>query len=260
MRISAALIDGRDNTTLWSNRYNRDTADILSVQDDIAWQVAAKLASTFGAPPPPRPIETPRTTPAAYDAFLRGINIMRGNASRFGEGIGELERAVALDPGFALARARLASAYTQQFFYNATDPELERKAFVEIEKALAINPDLAEAYLARAQLTWNLRNGFPHERAIADLRRAIALNPNLAVAHIELGKLYFHIGLLDKTIAANEEALRLDPARQRAATNRLVGAKIDGGMTEWVSDAVDRSPQWSMRSRADRAVISGQDR
>lgn len=249
VRISATLIDGRDNTTLWSNRYDRGTTDILSVQDDIAWQVATKLAQTFGAAPPPRPVETPRTTPAAYDAFLRGINIMRGNASGFGEGIAALERAVALDPGFALARARLASAYTQQFFYNATDPELERKASVEIEKALAINPDLAEAYLARAQLIWNLRNGFPHERAIADLRRAIALNPNLAVAHVELGKLYLHIGLLDQSIAANEEALRLDPGANVGATNRMVAAKVDGGMTEWVSDAVSRSPQWSLRSR-----------
>lgn len=246
VRISAALVDGRDNTTLWSNQYDRGTADILSVQDDIAWQVATKLASTFGAAPPPRPVETPRTTPAAYDAFLRGINIMRGSSSHFGEGIVELERSVALDSDFALARARLASAYTQQFFYNASDPQLERKAFVEIEKALAINPDLAEAYLARAQLIWNLRHGFPHERAIADLRRAIALNPNLAVAHVELAKLYYHIGLLDQAITANEEGLRLDPG----AASRVLLAKIDGGMTEWVSDAAGRNSQWPIRTRS----------
>jgi len=246
VRISAALVDGRDNTTLWTNQYNRGTADILSVEDDIAWQVATKLASTFGAAPPPRPVETPRTTPAAYDAFLRGIGFLRGGSSHLGEGIQELERSVALDPGFALARARLAGAYTQQFFYNATDPELERKAFVEIEKALAINPDLAEAYLARAQLMWNLRNGFPHERAIADLRRAIALNPNLAVAHVEIAKLYYHIGLLEPAITANEEALRLDPG----AANRVVAAKIDGGMTEWVRDAAGRNPQWPLRTRS----------
>ena len=250
VRITAALIDGRDNTTLWSNRYDRATTDILSAQDDIAWQVATKMAATVGAAPPPRPVETPRTTPAAYDAFLRGITIMRGNSSGYGEGIRELERSVALDPDFALARARLASAYTQQLFYNASDPQLERKAFVEIEKALAINPDLAEAYLARAQLIWNLRNGFPHERAIADVRRAIGLNPNLAVAHLELGKLYLHIGLLEPAVAANEEALRLDPTAHLGATNRIVAAKIDGGMTEWVSDAVVRNPQWSVRSLA----------
>ena len=142
----------------------------------------------------------------------------------------------------------MASAYTQQLFYNASDPQLERKASIEIEKALAINPDIAEAYLARAQLIWNLRNGFPHERAIADLRRAIALNPNLAVAHVELGKLYLHIGLLEPSVAANEEALRLDPTANIGATNRIVAARIDGGMTEWVSDAVARNPQWSLRS------------
>ena len=135
---------------------------------------------------------------------------------------------MALDPNFALAHARLASAYTQQFFYNASDPELERKAFVEIQKALAVNPDLAEAYLARSQLRWNLRNGFPHEPAIADLRRALENNPNLSEAHIELGKLYLHIGLIDKSIAANEQALRLEP-RSTVATQRLVGAQIDGG-------------------------------
>ncbi|HEX6164922.1 MAG TPA: protein kinase [Vicinamibacterales bacterium] len=248
VRISAMLIDGRDSSTLWSNRYDRGTADILSVQDDIAWQVATKLAATFGATPPPRPVATPKTTPEAYDAFLRGRNLMRGSATQYAAGIAELETAVMLDPAFALARAHLASAYTQQFFYNAADPELERKAFVEIEKAVAINPDLGEAYLARAQLTWNLRNGFPHERAIADLRRAIASNPNLAEAHIELGKLYYHIGLTPESIAANEEASQLDP-RSLVALYRQLGAKIDAGMTEAVSDTLARNPQWPARQR-----------
>ena len=126
-------------------------------------------------------------------------------------GILEFERAVQLDGNFALARASLASAYTQRFFYDAPDPAFEQRAFLEIEKALAINPDLAEAYLARAQAVWNVRNGFQHERAVADLKRAIANNPSLADAFVELGKVYYHIGLLDKSIAANEQALRLDP-------------------------------------------------
>jgi adenylate cyclase len=112
----------------------------------------------------------------------------------------ELERAVAQDRNFALARATLASAYTQRFFYQAADPAFEQKAFLEIQKALAINPDQAEAYLARAQLTWNLRNGFPHERAITDLRRALSINPNLADAYVELAKVYYHIGQTDKAV------------------------------------------------------------
>jgi TolB-like protein len=249
LRITAALLNTADDTTLWSNHYDRDANDILAVEDDIAWQVAAKLAAALGAQAPARPPATPKTTPEAYDAFLRGLSHMRGPASEYGDGVTDLERAVSLDPNFSLGHARLASAYTQQFFYNSSDPALERKAFVEIEKALATNPDLAEAYLARAQLTWNLRNGFPHERAIADLRRAIENNPNLAEAHVELGKLYLHIGLIDKSIAANTEALRLEP-RSTAAVQRLVGAKIDGGMAQQLNEELARNPQWSLRSRS----------
>ncbi len=103
-------------------------------------------------------------------------------------------------------------------------PNWNERHSSRLKKPLASNPDLAEAYLARAQLTWNLRNGFPHERAIADLRRAIVSNPNLAEAHVELGKLYFHIGLIPESIAANEEAVRLDPRASDVVTNRLVGA------------------------------------
>ena len=249
LRINASLINATDQTTLWSNTYNRGTADILAVQDDIAWQVAASLAATFGAPAPPRPADTPKTTPEAYDAYLRGLDYMRPDSKGLADAILHFERAVALDPNFGLARAKLASAYTQQFFYNATDPELERKAFLEIQKSLAINPDQAEAYLARAQLIWNLRNGFPHERAIRDVRQAIAYNPNLAEAHVELGKFYLHIGLIDKAIAANEEALRLDP-RSAPAVQRIVAAKVDGGRTQQLSDELARNPQWNMRTRA----------
>ena len=249
LRISASLVSVADAATLWSQHYERDAADIFAVQDDIAWQVAARLATALGVEPPPRPDNTPKTTPEAYDAFLRGLTHLRGPSSGFVNAISELERAVTLDPNFALAHARLASAYTQQFFYNASDPELERKAFVEIQKALAVNPDLAEAYLARSQLRWNLRNGFPHEPAIADLRRALENNPNLSEAHIELGKLYLHIGLIDKSIASNEDALRLEP-RSAAATQRLVGAWIDGGRHAQVADALARNPQWSLRARS----------
>lgn len=248
LRISAALVNVADDATLWTNQYDRDAGDLLAVQDDIAWQVAVKLAATLGAQAPARPPGTPKTSPDAYDAYLRGLDHMRGTG-RIAQGIAEFERAVALDPNFALARARLAGAYTQQFFYNASDPALEQKAAIEIQRALAINPDLAEAYLARAQLVWNLRNGFPHELAIVDVRRAIGNNPSLAEAHIELGKFYYHIGLIDKSIAANEQALRLDP-RSQFAQQRLISARIDGGMTQWIAEGLAKSPHWSLRARS----------
>jgi transcriptional activator of cad operon len=143
------------------------------------WAVSRQPAAADASSP---------SNPDAYDAYLRGLwHLRRGvtpnphlsvRVQSRQTAVQELQRAVTLDPNFALARARLASAYTQRFFYDAADRALEEKAFVEIKKALALDPGLAEAYLARAQLTWNARNGFPHEEAIIDLRRAVSINPN----------------------------------------------------------------------------------
>ena len=135
---------------------------------------------------------------------------------------------MALDPGFALARAALASAYTQLFFYDSTVRHFDEKAFLEIQRALAIDPNLAEAYLARARLTWTARNHFPHEAAITDLRRALALNANMADAYLELEKVYYHMGLTDKVIAVREQAQRLDPS-QALSSDRTFRALIDAG-------------------------------
>ena len=249
VRINTSLVDVAQGTTLWSERYDRDAANVLAIQDDIAWQVAAHFAAAVGSAAPQRPSPSQGTTSEAYDAYLRGLSHMRGRSGvtdtgqRFSLGIAEFERAVALDGNFALGRASLASAYTQRFFYDATDPAYEQKAFLEIEKALALNPDQAEAYLARAQIVWNVRNGFQHERAIRDLQVAVANNPSLAEAYVELGKIYYHIGLIDKAITANDEALRLDPLATAAARRRF-GALFDARRFDEVRNELSHNPRW----------------
>ena len=268
VRIDVSLVDTRDDTALWSERYSRELTDVLAVQDDISRQIATTLAKTFGAEPPATSPSLATTNPDAYDAYLRGIWHLKGRSSATPNmadwseervaAIEELKRAVARDPNFALARAALASAYTQRFFYESTDPVLEQKAFLEIQRALAINPNQAEAHLARAQLTWNLRNRFPHERAITDLRRALSINPNLAEAYIELGKVYLHIGLTDKAVDANEQSQRLDPGAA-APTNRTVNALIDAGRLEEVRHELDRNGTRLLRPyHADALLAIGQ--
>ena len=267
VRIDVSLVDARDDTALWSERYSSELTDVLTVQDEISRQIATTLAKRFAAEPPATSPSLATTNPDAYDAYLRGIWHLKGRSSATPNmadwsdervlAIEELERAVAHDPNFALARAALASAYTQRFFYDATDPVLEQKAFVEIQRALAINPEQAEAYLARAQLTWNLRNGFPHERAITDLRRALSINPNLADAYGELEKVYYHIGLTDKAVDATEQAQRLDPAAVPGA-NRRVRALIDAGRLEEVRHELDRNgPRLTPYARGDALLALG---
>src|SRR2546423_7387447 len=77
------------------------------------------------------------------------------------------------------------------FFFKPQQKEWEEKAFIAVEKALSLNPDLAEAHLARGLLLWRPSNGFPHETVITEYSRALALKPNLDEAHYELGFVYY---------------------------------------------------------------------
>ena len=160
------------------------------------------------------------------------------------------------NPEFALARAALASAYTQLFFYDSTDRGFDEKAFLEIERALTTDPGLPEAYLARAQLLWTARNRFPHEAAIKDLRQALALNANLADAHLELEKVYYHIGLTDEAIAAGEQVQRLDLSRA-LSSNRTFRALIDAGQLAQVRLEVDRTANLTPYARGDALIALG---
>ncbi len=266
VRIDVSLVDTSNDTALWSDRYSRDVTDVLALQDDISRQIATTLSRRFGARPNSRSPSLATQSPEAYDAYLRGLWHLKGRSSvspnvqaRAGErrvAVQELERAVARDPNFALARAALATAYTQRFFYDATDRVFEQEASQEIEQALAIDPDLAEAYLARAQLTWTAVNGFPHEAAITDLRRAVSINPNLAQAYIELEKVYYHIGLTHKAVDANERAQRLDPS-QAGSSNRAFRALVDAGRLEDVRFELERKRNLGAYARGEALVAMG---
>ncbi len=127
--------------------------------------------------------------------------------------IGLLERAVSLDPSFANAYAELARGYAIRLFYFAPlERQWEEKAFVAVEKAVALKPDLAEAHLVRGFLLWTSSNHFPHEKAAQEYRRALAINPNLDDAHHHLGVIYLHIGLLDKALDEVQKALAINPS------------------------------------------------
>jgi tetratricopeptide (TPR) repeat protein len=160
----------------------------------------------------------PPTDSQAYDLYLRGrFHAGRESPEEIAQAIDFLERAVAADPTFAAAHAELARAYGQRLFYVAPgDRAVQERAFVEIERALALDPDLDAAFLSRGLLLWQPWNHFPHDRAIAAFRRVIAINPNSDEAHHQLGLVYLHVGLLDEAKREIDEAVRLNPANTLA--------------------------------------------
>jgi eukaryotic-like serine/threonine-protein kinase len=157
-------------------------------------------------------------TPSARDLYLQGrFYAVRENRADNDKAIELLEQAVALDPDYALAYTELARAYgTRYFQFEPQQKKWQEKAYVALDKAFALAPDLAEAHEIRGFLLWMPANRFPHEQAIAAYRRAVALNPNLDEPHQQLGKIYLHIGLLDEALTELRKALELNPGNTMA--------------------------------------------
>ena len=225
VRVNVRLLDVRTGFEVLGEPFEDTVRNLFVLQRRITSRISEILQLRL-SPSGVRPQMRPATNEQAWDAYLQGMFYARhaspGSPER---AIAFLEQAVQADPAFALGHAALGSRYMTQFFYSTADPVLEQKAVLAVERALALDPDLAEAYLARAQLIWTLPNRFPHERALHDLKQAIALNPSLADAHRELGKVFLHVGLLEESIAANTRALRLNPG-DRTATLRQVLAHV----------------------------------
>jgi len=156
--------------------------------------------------------------PEAYDHYLRGkFYLYRQNKADNETAIAALESAVTADPTFAAAHAELAQAYVWKLFLFAPEQQqLAEKAFVSAEKALALDPNLAVAYLARGRLLWTPANHFPHEKAMREYRRALELDPNLDEARNQLALVYTHIGAFDEARQELERAVRTNPSNSMA--------------------------------------------
>src|SRR5205823_6043057 len=110
-----------------------------------------------------------------------------------------LEGSVQLDPEFAAGYALLARAYgLKALQLTRGDAQATERASAAAEKALQLDPDLAEAHYARAMLLWNPATHWSRAFAVREYRRALELNPNLDDAHHALGVIYLHTGLLEK--------------------------------------------------------------
>lgn len=197
------------------------------------------------------------TKSVANDYYLRGkLKVSSEAREDNDEAIKLLEQAVAADSNFASAYAELARAYNIKAFYFASDAErkhLTEEAEVNVEKALALNPELPEGHFARGLVLWTHAERFPHDQAIQSYKRALALNPNLDEAHHQLGLVYLHIGLLDKGWEEIEKALAINPAntiaRFRLGVTNLYRGNYEEALTVFNSTPLEKSPSlWAFQT------------
>jgi tetratricopeptide (TPR) repeat protein len=189
MRVTARLVDAATDRSLWSERYDRAAADILTIQADVAASVGEAIRINI-TPQERRKLSTPASTNAqAYDLYLRGrFHAGRESPEEIRQTIDYFERAVEADPGFAAAHAELARAYGQRLFYVSRDePALQERAFVEVERSAGDRSGSRRRASRPGPLALAVVESIPHERAIAAYRRTLALNPNSDEAHHQLG-------------------------------------------------------------------------
>ena len=241
--MTARLIDAA-GTSLWADRYDRASSDVIAIQAEVASAIGDAIRTNITPQERQRLASVVSTSSQGYDLYLHGrFHAARESPESIRQAIDFFEQAVAADPSFAAAHAELARAYWQRLFYvSPGDLALQERAFVEIERALTIDPELDVAYLARGLLLWQPWNHFPHERAIAEYRRAIALNPSSDEGHHQLGLVYLHIGLLDEAMREVHEATRLNPSNTLAHFREGV-AFLYQGLYAQAADVFSQTPE-----------------
>jgi len=151
----------------------------------------------------------------AYDLYLRGkVKANSENLEDTEAAIKVLEAAVAIDPELAGAYAQLARAYNTlafKFSSSAKAKVYHENAEVAILKALALDPDLAEAHFARGLILWTKSKGFPHEQAIRSYQRSLQFDDLADETHHQLSMVYSHVGLIEEAQASISRTLELNP-------------------------------------------------
>ncbi len=184
VRINVQLIDARNEGHLWGEIFDRElTAESLfEIQSEISEKIAAALKATLSPEERRRISDRPTDNLAAYNAYLRGRQRMaRRNSTDLEQAMAEFERAVELDPQFAVAWVGLAETANLLPFYSTADRmEMLARQEQAVRRALDLNPRLGEAHLSLAAF---YRDQERYEEAEAAFRRAIELSPNYATAH-----------------------------------------------------------------------------
>ena len=255
IHVNAQLIYAADDRHLWAHSYSVSAEKIANLQVEIAAGVAREIGAA-SSPEAVARFSTPHSVNTeAYDLYLRaetyhGVETREAND----EAVRLLERSVLIDPNFAAAYAELAFAYRVRGF--SVEPETPEewmgKAKVAVQRALSLDPNLAEAYLSRGHLLWSPANNWAHERAVADYRRALSLNPSLAEAHHQIANVYNHVGLLDKAESEIARAVELDPlnvgARFRVGINLLYQGKYEDSLAAIRDSEQFNPPLWTFQT------------
>jgi TolB-like protein/tRNA A-37 threonylcarbamoyl transferase component Bud32/Tfp pilus assembly protein PilF len=211
VRIVAQLIDARKDEHLWAETYDRDLSDIFAVQSEVATQIAGALNANVSASSREQIERKPTANLEAYEFYLQGNQYAATqDEGRIRAAIELYQRAVNLDPGFALAYARLSEADSQMWWYY-WDRRAERVNLAKgaVDKALALQPDLPEAHRALGAYYYMCHMDYP--RALEHLDFARRRKPGDGGTLVLIGYVQRRQGKTAEALTTQLQSLELDP-------------------------------------------------
>ena len=205
LRITAQLVETHSGHTLWAQRYDREMADVFEVQDEIARSIAQAFRINLTPQEESKIARKPTENSLAYDYFLRGRSYTRRESLDFA--IQMFEQAIKLDSSFASAYAGIANACGLQFEYHGRNPVWIDRAETACQRALELDPKLADALVARARIFYSQQQ---YDEAARYSLQAIDRKPDCEGAYNVLGRAYFASGrfqeaadLIERAVEAN---------------------------------------------------------
>jgi TolB-like protein/DNA-binding winged helix-turn-helix (wHTH) protein/Tfp pilus assembly protein PilF len=249
IRIGVQLIDTRNESQLWAEQYERDVANLLTLQREVAEGISRQIATTLGVQSTAAADARRHSTISeAYEHYLRGRHhLLSESTDGLHKALEHFQRAIDLDAGYALAYSGLADTYA---FLGATGLRAMTGAYplarAAALKALAIDDRLAEAHTALAAVTvdylWQWSEGSRH------YERAIELNPNYETA-LRFYSFYLAcMGRREEALAFAERARRVDPVSRAAqlnvATILYFARRYDDAIME-ITKTLDLDPRYA---------------
>ncbi len=223
VRVNVQLIDARADSHLWAKSYDRDMKDVFAVESEVAQEIADSLEAKLSPAEANTLATAPTKDTVAYDLFLKGEFELRAATTSlrpesFDRAIAWYQQAIARDPIFALAMARVAECRLNQHWFVETFTESELAEVKRtVEGALALAPDLAQAHVAHGLFYYY---GYrQYEEALAEFGRALQLQPNNAQALEYSGYVYRRQGQWQRGLDTLKKSLEQDPRNASVAGN-----------------------------------------
>ena len=249
-RISMQLIRTADGVPVWGRSYTVARTDLLTIEEQVSHQVADALRVQLRAAGRGHQRSAPRN-PAAYESYLQGRALfVNYSEAKMRAAIESFERALQLEPEYALARAGLAISlawFSVRYAYQKDALYWGRRAEEEAYRALALDHDLAEAHFAIASAAGTVYGKFNWPRLLAEVDEALKLDPALDLAYASRARAFYHLGLFEAAHEAASKAIALNPDGNVETHRLLVALSL---FTSRFADAAARAEELTRETDA----------